>query len=154
MKRQFSGAQRLLRVGEVIRRLLAEYLRPDGLRDPGLKGRRISVSEVRASADLRVAHVYVTISSTEDRPSARGLDHESGPSGSDIKSQPDALVREALNALERAAHFLSRKVGGELHLKYAPRLYFHLDDRFDASARIEHVLKGLKEEGQKQGNLT
>ena len=50
---QASGArppgQRQLRVGEELRHLLAELLRPGELRDPALREANITVTEVRLS---------------------------------------------------------------------------------------------------------
>ena len=50
--------QRQLRVGELVRQTLSEILRRDALNDPALEGVSITVSEVRAAADLRHAKVF------------------------------------------------------------------------------------------------
>ena len=46
-------SQRQLRVGEELRHLLAELLRPGELRDPALREANVTVTEVRLSPDLR-----------------------------------------------------------------------------------------------------
>src|SRR5258707_10070231 len=60
---QASGArppgQRQLRVGEELRHLLAELLRPGELRDPALREANITVTEARLSPDLRNATAFV-----------------------------------------------------------------------------------------------
>ena len=61
--REHSGpqtpGQRQLRVGEELRHLLAELLRPGELRDPALRDANITVTEVRLSPDLRNATAFV-----------------------------------------------------------------------------------------------
>src|SRR3981081_4956650 len=60
---QASGArppgQRQLRVGEELRHLLADLLRPGELRDPALREAHIHVTEGRLSPDLRNATAFV-----------------------------------------------------------------------------------------------
>ena len=53
-------SQRQLRVGEELRHVLAELLMRGGLRAPALAEAQLTVSEVRVSADLRHAVVFVT----------------------------------------------------------------------------------------------
>src|SRR2546423_10494764 len=54
-----APGQRQLRVGEELRHLLAELLRPGELRDPALHDANITVTEVRLSPDLRNATAFV-----------------------------------------------------------------------------------------------
>ena len=51
-------SQRQLKAGELIRRALVDILAREDLRDPALQGVSITVSEVKASPDLRHALVY------------------------------------------------------------------------------------------------
>ena len=53
-------SQRQLRVGEELRHVVAELLARGHLREPALADARFTVSEVRVSADLRHAVVFVT----------------------------------------------------------------------------------------------
>ncbi|MGH6895251.1 MAG: 30S ribosome-binding factor RbfA [Geminicoccaceae bacterium] len=108
-------SQRQLRVGEALRHVLAELLMRDGLREPGLAGSALTVSEVRISPDLRHAEVFVT-----------ELGGELGP--------------ERLAALRRAAPLLRGEAGRRLRLKYAPDLAFQADRSFAEAARIEALL--------------
>jgi ribosome-binding factor A len=107
-------SQRQLRVGEELRHLLAELLMR-GLRDPALADARLTVSEVRVSADLRHAVVFVTELGGELRP-------------------------ERLEALERAAPQLRGEVTRRMRLKYAPDLAFRSDSSFAEATRIETLL--------------
>src|ERR1700682_6207206 len=53
------ASQRQLRVGEELRHVLAQLLRPGELRDPALREANITVTEVRVSPDLRIATAFV-----------------------------------------------------------------------------------------------
>lgn len=107
--RSQSGAdrsQRQLRVGELIRRTLSEVLAKGAVHDPDLNALSITVGEVRASPDLKVATVYVM------------------PLGG-------AARDEALDALTRNRGELRRAMMKIITLKYAPELRFMIDDTFD-----------------------
>ena len=99
-------SQRQLRVGEQIRRTLAEVLARGDVHDPELNRMSITVGEVRVSPDLKVATAYVL------------------PLGS--QGQEDALKLLARNKGE-----LRRVAGRKLGLKFAPDLRFRLDETFD-----------------------
>jgi ribosome-binding factor A len=104
-----------LRVGEELRHVLAELLMRGGLREPALAEAQLTVSEVRVSADLRHAVVFVTELGGE-------------------------LQAERLQALERAAPQLRGAAARRLRLKYAPDLTFCPDRSFAEAARIEALL--------------
>ena len=99
-------SQRQLRVGELIRRTLSDVLMRGDVHDPELNALSITVSEVRATADLKIATAYVL------------------PLGGGKRE-------EAIQALKRNKHELRRAIGKELSLKYAPDLRFLIDDTFD-----------------------
>ena len=99
-------SQRQLRVGELIRRALADVLIRGDVHEPGLSGASITVSEVVVTPDLRHATAYVM------------------PLGG-------ARAPQMLDALGRAKGELRRAVMRGLTLKFAPDLHFRLDDRFD-----------------------
>jgi ribosome-binding factor A len=112
-KRSHTGpagpSQRQLRVGELIRRTLADVLNRGDVHDPDLGRMSITVGEVRTSPDLRVATAYVL---------------PLGGQGRD----------DALAALRRNRHELRRAVSKGLTLKFSPELRFAIDETFD---RIE-----------------
>ena len=99
-------SQRQLRVGELIRRTLADVLARGDIHDPDLNRYSITVGEVRTSPDLRVATAFVV------------------PLGG--KGQDDVI--ELLN---RNRSELRRAVSKNLTLKFSPELRFRLDDTFD-----------------------
>ena len=108
-------SQRQLRVGEQMRHVLADLLMRGGLREPALADAQLTVSEVRISADLRHAVVFVTELGGE-------------------------LAPDRLQALERAAPQLRGEVTRRMRLKYAPDLEFRPDRSFAEAARIETLL--------------
>ena len=63
-------SQRQLRVGELIRRRLSEVLARGEIHDPDLNAMSITVGEVRASPDLKVATAYVLPLGGKDRDAA------------------------------------------------------------------------------------
>jgi len=52
-------SQRQLRVGELVRHTLAELLARGAVHDPVIAGHVITIPEVRMTADLRLATIYV-----------------------------------------------------------------------------------------------
>ena len=114
---QHAGqSHRLLRVGEMLRHALSTVLMRGDLRDPGLEGVSVTVSEVRVSPDLRHAKVYVMPLGGHDT---------------------DVVIA----ALNRCAGHLRGEISGAVRLKYFPRLYFLIDETFDEADRIEALLR-------------
>ena len=120
-------SQRQLRVGELIRRALAEVLARGDVHDPDLNRMSITVGEVRTSPDLKIATAYVL------------------PLGG--KGKEDVLKLLAKNKGE-----LRRIVGKKTGLKHTPDLRFQIDhtfDQMDATRRMleqDHVRQDLEGE--------
>ena len=110
-----AASQRQLRVGETVRHLLAQLLRPGELRDPALRDADITVTEVRLSPDLRSATAYVM------------------PLGG-------ANAAAIMEGLGRSAPFLKARLARELDLRYVPDLVFALDKAFESAERIAALL--------------
>lgn len=108
-------SQRQLRVGELIRRSLAEVLARGEVHDPDLNRMSITVGEVRTSPDLKIATAYVL------------------PLGG--KGQDDVLKLLAQNKGE-----LRRAIGKKTGLKYTPDLRFQLDQTFDQMDETRRML--------------
>lgn len=99
-------SQRMLKVGELIRRTLADALMQGTVHDPDLNRMNITVGEVRVSPDLRIATAYVLPLGGKD-------------------------ADEAIKALARNTGELRRLVGKVTGLKHTPELRFLPDDTFD-----------------------
>ena len=99
-------SQRQLRVGELIRRALSEILMQGIVHDPDLNRISVTVSEVTASPDLKIATAYVC-----------PLGGEGGE---------DLIALLAKNKSE-----IRRSISKKLTLQYTPDLRFRLDETFD-----------------------
>lgn len=110
-----APTQRQKRVGEELRHALAWVLERGDMRDPVLASTPVTVTEVRASPDLRNATVYIT-------PLGGG----------------DAT--EVLSALGRAAPFLRHEIARRVELRVVPRLSFQADTTFDEFSHIDQIL--------------
>ncbi len=109
-------SQRQLRVSESLRKALSEvFLRTD-IADRDLLGVTLTVSEVRASPDLKNATVYVL------------------PLGGDNQEKVVA-------ALERHKRFVRGDVARLVNLRHMPELIFELDLTFDQSGHMESLLR-------------
>jgi ribosome-binding factor A len=108
--------QRALRAGEVIRHAIAEILSRGEVHDPVLQGHVITVPEVRMTADLRLATIYVMPLGGQD-------------------------TAQVLEALERNKRFLRGELAHRVNLKFAPDIRFRIDERFDEAERIEKLLR-------------
>lgn len=107
-------SQRQLRVGELIRRALADVLARGDVHDPDLGRMSITVSEVRTSPDLKIATAYVL------------------PLGGERRE-------EALSLLARNKGEIRRVLSKSLSLKYVPDLRFVLDESFDQMDRTREL---------------
>ena len=99
-------SQRQLRVGELIRRALSEILMQGTIHDPDLNRISVTVSEVTASPDLKIATAYVC------------------PLGG--QGGEDLIALLAKNKSE-----IRRSISKKLTLKYTPDLRFRIDETFD-----------------------
>jgi ribosome-binding factor A len=107
------------RVDEAIRQVLGDAVAGE-LKDPRVGF--VTVTDVRTSADLRHARVYVSVLG-------------------------DAERREATMAGLRSAHgFLQGKVAAELHLKRTPTLELHYDDTTDRALRVDALIDEIGQE--------
>jgi ribosome-binding factor A len=111
-----TGSQRQLRVGELVRHAMAEMLTRGDVHDPVIEGHLITVPEVRMSADLRLATIYVMPLGGRD-------------------------AEEVVIALERHKKFLRTEIAHRINLKFAPDIRFRVDERFAEAERIDKLLR-------------
>ena len=114
-------SQRQLRVGELIRHAVTQVFERGEVHDPEITGKSITVTEVRMSPDLKLATAYVMPLGGED----------------------DVAVVEAL---DRVAPFLRRRIGGFVALKFLPKLTFVADETFNHASRIDALLREVRRE--------
>ncbi len=100
------------RVNEALRQVLADAV--EALADPGLGF--VTVTAVRATADIKQATVYISVLGNDRRRQA------------------------ALNALERARGLLQQRVAQELHFKRTPLLNFTYDETTYRALRLTALI--------------
>lgn len=115
-QKERGPSQRQLRVGELIRHALADMLTRGEVHDPVLEGTLITVPEVRMTADLRLATIYVMPLGGKD-------------------------VEGVLDAFNRNKKFLRGEIAHHVNLKFAPDIRFLADERFGEAERIEKLLR-------------
>ena len=109
-------SQRQLRVAEEIRHALSAVFLREEFRDPELKKLHVTVTEVRASPDLKHMTAFV---------SALGRD----------------LTQPQLAALARVAPFLRTQVAKAVRLRAVPELHFQPDTALDYAMHIHRVMQ-------------
>jgi ribosome-binding factor A len=107
---------RLQRIGEQVRHALAGVIGRGDLRDELLQRTIVSISEVRVTADLRHATVY-------------------------IKALGGGDDQAVVKALAGHAKYLRGEVARQMATKYTPDLRFRADESYDAGARIDAILR-------------
>jgi ribosome-binding factor A len=105
------------RVDEAIREVLGDAV-SSGLKDPRVGF--VTVTDVRTSADLRHARVYVSVLGDE--------------------AQRD----QSLAGLRSAHGFLQGRIASELRLKRTPALVFTYDDTTDRAMRVDALIDEIE----------
>ena len=111
-----GASQRQLRVGELIRHALADMFARGEIHDPIIEGHMITIPEVRMTADLRLATIYVMPLGGKD-------------------------VNAVIAALNDNKRYLRGEIAHRVNLKFAPDVRFRADERFDEADRIEKLLR-------------
>ena len=106
---------RLLRVNEVVKRELSGII----AREMTFEDALVSISHVDVTADLKNAHVYVSV-----------LGGSSGP--------------DVIEQLEAHRPLLQAELARRVVLKYTPHLTFHLDDSIKRGTRVIEILQELE----------
>lgn len=114
-------SQRQLRVNEQIRHVISETLHRGHFHEEILveHARLVTVSDVKASPDLKNATVYVM--------SLGGKDMD-----------------KILPALNENARYFQAEINHKLNIKFTPRLTFKEDETFAEADKIERLLQTIK----------
>ena len=111
-----GGSQRQLRVGELVRHALADMLTRGDVHDQVIERHMITIPEVRVTADLRLATIYVM------------------PLGG-------RHAEEVVAAFERHKKFLRTEIARRINLRFAPDIRFRVDERFAEAERVDKLLR-------------
>ncbi len=112
-------SQRMLRVAEQIKEVIAQTLSRGHFHNPVLMYTGVKVTEVRDSPDLKHATAYVI-------------------------SLGGKNMDEVLPALNDEAHGFQKEINRQTQLKFTPKLQFRLDDTFDTVTRLEGIMHNIK----------
>jgi ribosome-binding factor A len=113
--------KRAERVGELIHHELCRILLRQ-VSDPRLK--KVTVTRIKLSNDLRCAKIYVSVMEDEEQ------------------------VSQTMQGLNKAKRFIRRALGRHLELRYTPELIFRRDDSIAYGMHIDQVLQELKAKGE------
>jgi ribosome-binding factor A len=113
-------SRRQERIADLLREELSLLISSE-LTDPRLEEAMLNVTDVRVSADLHTAHVYV--------------EHALGEEKS----------RHILSALANAQSFLRRALVENLDLRFVPDLFFHVDMTERRAQHIDALLNTISE---------
>lgn len=84
----------------------------------------LTVTDVRVTADLRIAKVYVSVFGNAD-----------------VKSRSMKLLEEQTPGIRHI-------VGSRIRLKFIPEIHFYLDETMDRVQRIETLIKQIHRDEQ------
>src|SRR5271167_3271435 len=106
-------SERMRRVDEAIRQVIGDVVAGE-LKDPRVGF--VTVTDVRTSADLRHARVFVSVLGTPEERDA------------------------SLDGLQSAHGYLQSRIAAELRLKRTPALSFRYDQTTDRAMRVDSIL--------------
>jgi ribosome-binding factor A len=114
-----ASSQRQLKVGELIRHVLAEIFSRGEIVDDVLSRYSLTVSEVRMTPDLKLATIFVL------------------PLGG-------AGAEDVVKHLEQHKRFLRGEIAKGVSLRFMPEIRFKADTSFAISQRIDELLASPK----------
>ena len=112
-------SQRQLRVGELVKQNLGELFIRNEAKIPSINSKLITVTEVRMTADLKTARVYVI--------PLGGID-----------------TKETVKILTEYSHLVRKALSKRLDIKFLPKLTFVEDNSFEYAEKIEKIIKENK----------
>ena len=118
-------SQRQLRVGELVKQNLGELFIRNEAKIPSISTKLITVTEVRMTADLKTARVYVI--------PLGGVD-----------------TKETVRILTEFSHLVRRALSKRLDIKFLPKLTFVEDNSFEYAEKIEKIIKKNKENDEEK----
>lgn len=116
-------SRRIGRLSDQIQEEVSDIIRRK-LKDPRVGF--VSITGVKVTADLSLAHVWVSVM---------------GQAGD---------IEKNLSCLSGAAGFIRAELGRRLRIKRIPELRFHYDDSTIKGARIDSILRKLKDSNDEE----
>ncbi|HHL39009.1 MAG TPA: 30S ribosome-binding factor RbfA [Deltaproteobacteria bacterium] len=111
------------RVGDLIKKEIAELLQHGDIKDPRVGF--VTITRVKMSRDLKLAHVFFSMLGDDEQQRRRS--------------------REGLMS---ACGFIRRRLAKSLDLKHIPVVDFLFDDSIEYGSRIERILRDIREDDE------
>ena len=125
---RFEFSQRRLRVGELVKQSLGEIFIRNEAKIPSIQTKNITVTEVRMTADLKTARVYII------------------PLGG-------KKIKETVNTLTEYSYLVRKALSKKLDVKFLPKLVFVEDKSFEYAEKIERLIKKNKNNETKKNRI-
>lgn len=113
---------RVEKVQELMKQEVSEIVLRE-LKDPRIGF--VTVTEVKCTADLREAKIYVSVMGSDDQ------------------------VKNTLAGLKSSMGFIRREIGRRIRLRFTPEISLALDKSLDYSAHIQELLLKVEMESMK-----
>ncbi len=114
-----APTQRMLRVAEQIRHVVAEMLARGEIHDDVIASHVITITQVRMSTDLRLATAFVMPLGGKD-------------------------TEKVIAALEKNRRYIRGRIAQTLDLQFSPEIRFKDDNTFEEAMRIDMLLASPK----------
>ena len=122
-----AGADRSDRLGAQIKKEISLMISRGDIKDPGVSGGMVTISEVKLSKDLRSAKIYVQIVGGKD-------------------------AREtAIDGMDRAAGFIRKQLASVLSVRKVPELRFVADESGERADKVMGLLAQIQREREAKG---
>lgn len=112
-------SQRQLRVGQEVRKVIAEAIEQGDVRSPEIQEAFITITQVIMSPDLKYATVYLTT----------------------LNGKNLGIVLEQMQAEKWQ---FKKLVASKLKLRYTPEINFRVDDTYDEVERVNKLMSDPK----------
>ena len=117
---------RIGRVSEEIKKSISKLL-VNGIKDPRLNSRIITISGVDVTADGSFATVYITPLTLADE-------------------DKEAVNKEVLEAFNRAKGTFKKNIGKDIKMRHVPELIFKIDSSMDYGRHIDALIDEIHSE--------
>lgn len=108
---------RFERINEELKKEISHIISYE-LKDPSVTG-LISVTKAKITPDLKYAKIYISILNSKNET-------------------------ETLEGLKKSSGFIRTQIAKKINLRITPELVFERDDSIEYGARIDSILKNLK----------
>ena len=119
MSKKKIPSNRQLRVNELLRRNLSDIISEVDLYDLDIKNISITVTQVKSSADLKIAYVYVL------------------PLGGDYEKK---VIQNLINL----KGYIKNKLSKKINLKFMPEIKFIPDDTYEKIEKTNQIFDKIK----------